>query len=903
MNSGHWALAKALFFDALDRRPATRHAWLAAASDGEPALQQEVASLLDAHAAAGAFIETPAAGHRPATPGTDAADRLIGCRLGAYRIDRVIGKGGMGIVYAGLRDDGHYQQEVAIKIVAMNAFSELARDRFRQEREILASLEHPYIARLLDAGASEDGLPYFVMELVDGSPIDVFCDERGLGLDERLRLVRRVCDAVQHAHQHLVVHRDLKPTNVLVTPEGLPKLLDFGIAKLLGDASQGGATRGLMTPEYASPEQIRGEAVSTATDVYTLGVLLYRVLTGRAPFELGPERLYDLPRAICHDEPHPPSVVSVHSFRHGLAGDLDAIVLKALCKEPPRRYGSVEQLSEDLHRHLLGLPVTARRDTVVYRTGKFVRRHRAASIGAALVVLTLVGGVVATGWQAGVARAERARAERRFNDVRRLANSMLFDIHDAIRDVPGSTAARELVLKRALEYLDGLAAESGDDPTLRHELASAYARVANIQGGWTDANVGNTAAALASYEKALVILEDPRTAGRAEYRKTAAAAHLAVARLTIARGDSGAALAHFRTGVATLEELARRDPSDAVVRRELASGYKGMGDIANGHGDQPAGLRHYRRVVEIGEAMLALDPNDENGRFLVISGYDAVGTLLGNPHFVNLGDTAGALDYLQRLLEFVGRRLRAEPRSAFLLSVRAYTLKSVGEVLTARGEWAQALAHFDEALTFWRQLSASDPRDVRVAYRLAYTLMNIGEALAETGRFEPALDHHRRAIARFTALSSEDPSNVLMRLALARSHRKYGDALMKAGRMADAIRAYTQAVSIDEPIARADPADMDTRFALAADYAALGRGLRASPARVDRDRNACTRFRQSRDVYLEMRAHKLSTPPLDRLFTDVIEDLRRCEPLSNFSGVSGLHDQSAQRPPALRVIR
>jgi non-specific serine/threonine protein kinase/serine/threonine-protein kinase len=886
MTPERWRQAKGIFFEALDRAPDARRVWLTDACANDPALQQEVESLLDAHDAADGFIETPAAGHRATTFRDGAgADRLIGRRLGAYRIDRVIGQGGMGIVYRGIRDDGHYRQEVAIKFVAMSLFADLARQRFQQEREILATLKHPYIARLLDAGTSEDGLPYFVMELVDGSPIDAYCEQRGLNVDDRLRLVGCVCDAVQYAHQHLVVHRDLKPTNVLVTPDGVPKLLDFGIAKLLGDGPHDGMTLPIMTPDYASPEQIRGEPVSTTTDVYTLGVLLYRILTGRAPYEPRPDRPHDLARAICDEEPRPPSTVSAHAFRKSLSGDLDAIVLKALCKEPIRRYASVEQLSEDIRRHLGGLPVIARRDTVVYRAGKFVRRHRAASIGAALAMLSLVAGVIATSWQAGVARAERARAERRFNDVRKLANAILFDIHDAIRDLPGSTGARELVLKRALEYLDSLAREAADDAALRYELATAYARVASIQGGYSDANVGDTAAALASYQKALATLGDPRTSQRVDYKKSAAAVHLAVARLTIARGNSAAALTHFREGVLILEELTRSSPGDSAIRGELAAGYKGLGDIASTSGDLQEGLRHYRRVLEIGEAMLAINASDENGRMLVISGYDAVGTLLGNPDFVNLGDTIGALDYLQRLLDFVTTRLRTEPNSAFLLNVRAYTLKSLGEVRTARGDWKQALAHYDEALTLWQRLATTDPRDVRVASRLAYTLSNIGEALAATDRYDEAFDYHRRAIARFTMLSSKDPGNVLFRMSLARSYRKYGDGLMKGDRTTEAIRAYTQAVAIDEPLARNDPADMDIRFALAADYSGLGAALSRTPSaaaksstlRTERHREACTRFRQSRDMYLEMRDHKLSTPPLDRSLNNVIENLQRCE--------------------------
>jgi non-specific serine/threonine protein kinase/serine/threonine-protein kinase len=872
MTPQQWSHAKALFFEALDRPASARHAWLgrACATDGE--LQREVQSLLDAHDAAGTFIETPAAGRRAETSRDPAAaERLIGRRLGAYRIDRLIGQGGMGVVYSGRRDDGHYEQEVAIKLIAMSGFPDRARQRFQQERQILASLEHPCIARLLDAGTSEEGLPYLVMELVDGVPVDTFCDRRGIDLDGRLRLVGRICDAVQHAHQHLVVHRDLKPSNVLVTPGGVPKLLDFGIAKLLGDGAGDGTTMPLMTPEYASPEQIRGEAISTATDVYTLGVLLYRLLTGCPPYEPRADRPHDLARAICDDEPRPPGTVSVHAFRPRLAGDLDAIVLKALCKDPARRYASVEQFSEDIRRYLSGLPVLARRDTVVYRAGKFMRRHRAASIGAALVVLTLVAGVVATSRQADAARAQRVRAERRFNDVRKLANAILFDIHDAIRDLPGSTGARELVLKRALEYLDSLARESADDAALRHELATAYARVASVQGSPTDANIGNTKAALESYQKALAFLRDPRTWDRIEYRKSAAAVHLEVARLSLARGDNGAALAHFGEGVPILEALSKRDPADSKMKDELASGYKGMGDIACGRGDLQEGLRHYRRALEIGEAMVAVNAADAHGQGVLLSAHDAIATTLGNPNFTNLGDTAGAIDHLQRLLALIARQFERQPDSVTWLPTRAYSLKSLGEVLTVRGDWKQALVHYEESLRLWEQLAGADPRDVGLAAQLAYTRSNIGEALAETGRLEESFGHHQRAIARLTQLSSADPGNTATRTWLARAHRKQGDAFMTAGRRTDAARAYSQALTIDEPIARDDPADMDIRFALAADYSGLGEALGPTSAA------ACARFRQSRDVYLDMRAHKLSTPPLDRLLADAAGALRQCE--------------------------
>ena len=398
-------------------------------------------------------------------------------RVGPYRLISEIGHGGMGTVYLAVRADAAFEQRVAIKILKRGMDTDAIAARFRHERQILASLTHPNIARLLDGGTTSDGLPYFAMEYVDGRQLVDYCESRGLDTSARLAIFRQVCAAVQYAHQNLIIHRDLKPANVLVAMDGTPKLLDFGIAKLL-NADVAGHTHAptvagmqLMTPEYASPEQVRGDPVTTATDVYSLGVLLYELLTGRRPYRITSRAPIDVARVVCEAVPARPSTavtnpsdgpdaqepitgaetvptrevpsgqlraVEAQRLSRRLAGDLDTIVLKALSKEPARRYPSVDQFSEDVRRHLEGLPVLARRDTWNYRAAKFIRRHRAAVGAAALTFLALVAGVIGTAWQAREARIARARAEARFDDVRRLANAFVFDMHDAIRDLPGS---------------------------------------------------------------------------------------------------------------------------------------------------------------------------------------------------------------------------------------------------------------------------------------------------------------------------------------------------------------------------------------------------------------------------------------------------------------------------------
>src|SRR5262245_35089982 len=377
------------------------------------------------HERAGSFLHVAALEHATRLPATDGMNSLAGCRIGPYKLIREIARGGMGAVYLAARADEEYRKQVAIKIVKRGMDTEAIVRRFRKERQILAGLDHPNIARLLDGGTTEDGLPYFVMEYVEGLPLDTYCDTHKLSIAERLQLFRTVCSAVQHAHERGVIHRDLKPANVLVTGSGVPKLLDFGIARVLNPelspaVLQTTASRPL-TPAYASPEQVRGEEITPASDIYSLGVLLYELLTGHRPYRLRTHTAQELERVICEQEPEKPSTIvscieevlvaddsrevaitpasvsnaraeQPDTLRRRLIGDLDNIVLMALRKEPARRYSSVEKFSVDIRRHLEGLPVIAHKDTLTYRTGKFIGRNKASVItaGLSLVVMALV---------------------------------------------------------------------------------------------------------------------------------------------------------------------------------------------------------------------------------------------------------------------------------------------------------------------------------------------------------------------------------------------------------------------------------------------------------------------------------------------------------------------------------
>src|SRR6266576_5660358 len=473
-----WKQIEAIFEQALELKANERAAFVQKSCTGDEELRREVESLLESHASAGGFIDDRSLFISEAGLKDDDEDVRVGQLIGAYRIVREIGRGGMGAVYLAERADEQYRRRVAIKVIKRGMDTDAVLRHFRKERQILADFDHPNIARLFDGGTTVNVLPYFVMEYIEGVPIDQYCTVSALSIEERLELFLQVCTAVSYAHRHTVIHRDIKMSNILVTSEGIPKLLDFGIAKILQPGAGPEALMTMtgvrpMTPEYASPEQVRGGPVTTASDVYSLGIVLYELLVGRSPYRFTSRSPLDLAREITDTEPPRPSTgaggkdlkLDPTGIRNSkvLKGDIDNIVLMALRKEPDRRYQSVEQFSEDIHRHLGNRPVLARKDTVRYRAAKFIQRNKLAVAAALLLLASLVAGLIATTWQAHRATVEKARAEKRFNDVRHLAHSVLFDYHDAVKNLPGATPVRELLVKDALTYLDSLSGEAGGD--------------------------------------------------------------------------------------------------------------------------------------------------------------------------------------------------------------------------------------------------------------------------------------------------------------------------------------------------------------------------------------------------------------------------------------------------------
>jgi serine/threonine protein kinase len=766
----------------------------------DPPVRRSVDALIESYEESTTFLETPTI-----SSFSEPEQSWAGRSLGPYRLLDEIGAGGMGVVYRATRADDEYSQNVAVKIVNGIFISKQLVDRFRAERQILANLNHPNIARLLDGGTTPERLPYLVMEFVEGTPIDEYCDVHHRAVHERLDLFVRLCGAVQYAHQNLIVHRDLKPGNILVTADGTPKLLDFGIAKILDPVGQrptGEQTKTLqpmMTPEYASPEQFEGRPVTTASDVYSLGVVLYHLLTGRRRYVKAVASARDLAHAVTAQTPIRPSIAigraenvdseddqtaiaavvnnrrarSIERLRKELAGDLDAIVLKSLERDASRRYSSVEQFTDDLRRFLSGQPVHARLPTLRYRAAKFVRRN-AAAVSATLLVV--IASVIAVGWIARAehtASRERARADQRFNDVRSLANSLMFDIHDSIKDLPGSTPARKLVVERALTYLDSLSREANGDSSLQRELAAAYERVGDVQGNPYYANLGDTSGALASYRKAVAIREgllksdSVKTSDRWSLCKN----YIAIAASSEANRKFPEALANARKASAISDALLPQAQDPAT--RELGAGpYYYLGNILAETGDLGDALESYRKAVAVLKSVQPATSAQNTAIQTHLAGnYSGIARVLAWQK--QFGSAVEAQKQATLLLEALSL---SNPANATLRGFLGDSYQFLGSDLNDNGDLDHGLQYLRRAENIYQALRSADPSNALIAYRLAYTEINIGEIMLTQRRSSGAVQILKTALTRFQALMEGHPENGLNYQGLADAYAELGKA-------------------------------------------------------------------------------------------------------------------------------
>ena len=755
MKTDRWDRIRELFDEACELGPADRRDFLADACGDDDHLRMEVESILAAGEQTPELLDEPAVNAFPELFDPHRSEALVGRRVGAYELVKLLACGGMGAVYLARRADDEYDQTVAIKLIKHRIVSDDTLRRFRAERQTLALLDHPNIARLLDAGVTPDGVPFFVMEYVDGVSIDRYCDEHMLSTLDRLRLFRRVCSAVSFAHQKLIVHRDLKPSNILVTPDGVPKLLDFGIAKVLETNTNGQCDdptetlQRVMTPEYASPEQIRAEPVTTAADVYSLGVVLFELLTGHRPFRLRNRLPHEIARTICEQDPPRPSTAirrveevtfgdpttripltpeSVSRTREGeperlrrrLSGDVDEIILKALRKEPTRRYESVEQFSQDIRRHLEGLPVAARRGSFRYRGAKFLRRNRTRVIVAAVMALSLMAGLVATTWQGRLAREANSQTQA---EARRLERANAF-------------------LTRMLASVDPGAA-TGPHGAIRLMLDEA---VRSIEAG--------------------ALADQP--AVEASVRTTIGMTYLRLGGLS----EAGEHLA-------TALEIRRRVLGD--LHALVAEGLNNMGLLARASGDLDAAETYYRDALRQRRVLLGPE-SAEYAETL-----NNLGVLLKTT-----GRLERAEEFLRDALELRRAVLRRREReeavgSPVTLAARAdvaTTTVNLAAVLKNKGAFDEALALYHDAVVHLRATLGPEH------YRVAVCLNNLALLLTDTGRYEEAQELYHESLAiRRTVFGDEH-------LAVATGLKNLALLLTTLGRYEEAEPLYREALDL-----------------------------------------------------------------------------------------------------------
>ncbi|HTP86826.1 MAG TPA: serine/threonine-protein kinase [Bryobacteraceae bacterium] len=723
MTPEKWTEVRQTLGEVLDLDPVERAAYISRLSISDPELHREVESLLSCETEADLLLPTDGIDLR----GPDEPPATVG----PWRILREAGRGGMGVVYEAERNDGQYVRRVAIKLLPAGFLKGALLRRFLAERQILAQLEHPGIARMIDGGVTDTGEPYLVMEYVDGKPLTTYARETGLNAAGKLRLFLDVCRAVTYAHGKLVVHRDLKPGNILVTREGAVKLLDFGLARILEPGTAPDVTQTafrLLTPAYASPEQIRGMPFSVSGDVFSLGVVLYELLVDKRPFGADGASVSEVERAVCDQAP--PSISG-----RDVPADLRTILGKTLEKEPENRYQSVEALASDVSNYLQGHPISARPPSWTYRSAKFIRRHPwgvAGTVAASLLVAAF----------AVIAAIQAERAQRRFDDVRQLATSLVFELHDEIARLPGSTKARELVVRQGLKYLDRLSRETDNDPSLLRQLAAGYIRLGDAQGKPSISNLGDTAGAVVTYRKALAILD----------------------------------------------QLHDRNPADPSIAADLGTALRNLTVTVS----PPEDGVFAKRALQISQTLVAAYPGDARAQ------NDLAASLF------NLGQSeAKAHDYTQsaslyrRALD-IYRVLDRENRTELSAENVSHSLKRLGALALVSNDPATALADYQEAIAIDERLVASDQQDLRLRMDMSYGLSDLGTTLRRLNRNTEAADVYARAAALRREAFQADPSDSRARTALAAILVRQGDLLFTTGKTSEATSALEEAENLSK---------------------------------------------------------------------------------------------------------
>ncbi|MBL8763929.1 MAG: serine/threonine protein kinase [Phycisphaerae bacterium] len=753
-------------------------------------------------------------------------------RVGPYRVLREVGRGGMGSVLLAMRDGDRLAPRVAIKLVKRGMDTQELLRRFQLERQVIGALNHPNIARVLDAGATEDGRPFFVMEHIEGQSIDDYCDSNALGTSERLKLFCKVCSAVHYAHQNLIVHRDLKPSNILVTKEGEPKLLDFGIAKLLnaevlGISLSTAPEARLMTPEYASPEQVRGEPISTASDVYSLGVILYELLTGRRPYNFKSRLANEIERVICEVDPEPPSTAVTHpaevytkdgqtrtlsaeeiarkqearptTLRRRLSGDIDNIVMMAMRKAARRRYSSAEQLAADIFNHMEGRPVIARRDTFMYVFGKFAQRNKLPIGAAAVMVLLLAAGAAgtATGWIRAranqvLAERERDRSDRLYALARDGIGDFFLGVNKEIKQLDGATPARMRLIQTSRAVAEKLRKEAGDDPALKLILGRALHSLGEAQGGTRGASGGDRDAAIGSFREALTIRRDLASSNPKDPRARADVAEtlLNLADVLYLAGQSIESASAMQEAAAASASAAKDAPDNPAFVRQHAMVIGTIGDRLLREQRIDEAEAHYLQHREIAQRLLATWPNDLNIMREALLSPMKLGQI-----YEDSGRLEAALNEYRAALAGRERIAALEPENASLRRDVSNACERVGRVLTRLARFDEAEACYARMTALNDELIASDPNDLRSRADSVRFLSRRADLLVAMGDPAGALTLVDRGIELARARLAAAPTDSESLYNLASSLERRADLLAAAGAHAEAEPAYRECVS------------------------------------------------------------------------------------------------------------
>jgi eukaryotic-like serine/threonine-protein kinase len=811
MTPEDWARITELFGQAIECSPADRLVLLDRVRREDPPAATELASLLDAHDRDDEFLpDLPTA----SSPLADMSGRT----LGAYRLIRLLGSGGMGAVYLAERSDGAFTMHVAVKLLSA-AFLQ-SRERFHREREFLARLDHPNITRLIDAGATSEGLPYLVMEYVEGLPIDRYCAQHDLSLNERVGLLLQVCAGVGHAHQNLIVHCDVKPENILVAG-GTVKLLDFGIARLLDPVRRTTVFRP-ATPAFSSPEQLEGDPVTTASDVYSIGALAYVVLAGGGPYSLRSGRLDEMVQAILTAEPLRASQIPDLAPQRArkLRGDLDNILAKAVAKDPRRRYASVQQLADDLEAYRQGFPVRARADTFPYRLRKAITRHRVASATAALSFVALIAAATFSAWQAHVAR-------RRFEELQAFAHAVVFDVNDALSPIPGTTEPRKLLVETALRYLDRLNEENLSNAQLREELAAAYIRIGKVQGGAFLPNLGDSIGAIASFRKAIATIGEGEPAPALERLRIEALINVALLATDPVNGAPD-----FAAATRAAEGMLAADSHDVAGLRLMAEAYHGRATVAHLTDRVPEHVATSTSEIETRRRVSALAPASWQDRASLARAF-AQRALAREQQI----DFAGSLGDLKEARVILEEALAGNAKNQMLLRGLAEVRARTVSPLLGLGRGAEAEAEAEAAARLLEPLVASDQRNVQYKADLAYSWLRLGDALQAQGQIEDALRFHRMALAVRRERAARDPGSMFVSWELTRSLNTVADLLLSLSppHRDEAAALFAEARAAGEKALTKAPSHSQLRKQLANADEGLARVLLLSDKSKSRD--------------------------------------------------------------------